>query len=255
MKSAYVFGAAVALSGVSGLIENANAGTITQAAFTFENFTAPTGASSSSIGAGPTAFAASGTGSAFGFHTGTSAYSTPGGNGSVKAYSSTNFAVNDYYQFTVPTTGIKDILVTFDQISSSTGPGTFILQYSADGSSFANVGGYTIPYLTYTVTLAGTGTNTATSGTSSSGFSSGTSNGAFSVSFDLSTITGLNNNASAAFRLVDSSTTSISGGTVAATGTDRVDNFVLSGNAVPEPASIAAVAATAAGLLARRRRA
>jgi hypothetical protein len=66
----------------------------------------------------------------------------------------------------------------------------------------------------------------------------------FTFSYDLSSITALDDDSSVVFRIVDDSTTSINGGTVATSGTDRIDNFVVSGtaDAVPEPSSMALTA-------------
>jgi hypothetical protein len=54
-------------------------------------------------------------------------------------------------------------------------------------------------------------------------------------------VTALNNASTVYFRLIDNSTTSASGGTVASTATDRIDNFTITATpqAVPEPASFA----------------
>ena len=82
-------------------------------------------------------------------------------------------------------------------------------------------------------------------------FATGSSNAAFNVSANLSTITGLNNTLDY-FRIAAASTG-------ASTGTDRVDNFLLTGTAsaaVPEPSTLAllSVAGTGAALAARRRK-
>ena len=266
-KSRYVFGAALAgaaFGGVPQMIQKAHAAPITAAGFSFEssytavsgtNSTGGTVASSTGASIGPL-LAESGAGSAYGVHAAaTTVYSVPAGNGSAHSLSSTAWAVGDYYQFSVPTGLIDNVVVSFDQISSSTGPSQFTLQYTTDGSHYSAFSGYTMSYNTYTFSTTNS-TTTSTTGTGSSGFSSGASNTALNYAFDLSGITGLNEDALAGFRIVDASTVSLSGGTVAATGTDRVDNFVVSGTAaagVPEPTTLSLVAVGAAGLLARRR--
>ena len=282
-KSRYVFGAALAgaaFGGVPQMIQRAHAAPITAGGFSFETsgqafFPTVSGTSTSTATqAGTTTkatltntttgystpttasigpfIAESGAGSAYGVHTSAStAYSRAAGNGSAIALSSTQWAAGDYYQFSVPTTLIDNVVVSFDQISSGTGPGQFTLQYST-GGAYSTVAGYTIPYITYSFSTTSAAT-TYTTGTGSSGFSSGTSNTALSFAFDLSSITGLNEDASASFRLVDANAVSLNGGTVGTSGTDRVDNFVVSGTAVPEPATVSLLALSAVGLMARRR--
>ena len=63
-----------------------------------------------------------GAGSATGSHAGAAVYSTPAGNGSSHSFSSNTWAVGDYYQYQVSTTGLDDISIQFDQTSSNTGP-------------------------------------------------------------------------------------------------------------------------------------
>src|ERR1700744_5961826 len=70
--------------------------------------------------AGPLA-AEIGTGSALGHHASAAAvYSTPAGNGSSHSFSSNNWSVGDYYQFSVSTLGDTDVSFSWDQTSSST---------------------------------------------------------------------------------------------------------------------------------------
>jgi hypothetical protein len=155
------------------------------------------------------------------------------------AYTSDHWAANDYWQFTLSTAGFSGLTVSWDAAGSSAGPKTFQLQYSTNGTTFTPINV--------------SGTNVSNTGT----YSVATSFTSYSV--DLSTISGLNNDATAAFRLVDLSPTvggSISGGNVGATGSDKLDNFtVTAAAAVPEPSTYfgAALALVAIGWMQRRR--
>lgn len=166
-----------------------------------------------------------GSGSALGSHVGATVYSSPSGNGSTHSFSSTLWAVGDYYQFQVSTLGFSGVTLSFDQTSSSTGPSQFKLSYSTDGSTFTD-------FTTYSPLINGA-PNTA--------WTPSTYNSVFTISDDLSAISALNNQATVFFRLVDNGTVSEggNGGVVATGGTDRVDNFVVSAAPVPEPASLA----------------
>jgi hypothetical protein len=238
-RSRYVFGAAlatVAVGGVAGIVERAHADVITS--FTFE--TSGLAISTSVTGAtyGPLV-AESGIGSAYGSHTAAgTVYSSPSGNGSLHSFSANVWAAGDYYQFNVPTSGFQNIIASFDQASSATGPHTFAFEYSLTGgqnaTDFSVVGTYTV------------GNSTGTTPTS---FAPGTSVAGFNRLFDLSSVTGLNDNSTALFRIVESDTTTATG------GTDRIDNVVISGTPLggtPEPASIALVGVAGALAFGRR---
>jgi hypothetical protein len=127
---------------------------------------------------------ATGSGNAGGVHASAStAWSTPAGNGSTDSFSSNNWAVGDYYQFSTSTASFTGISVSWDQTRSSTGPSQFKLAYSTDGTTFTDFGSpYTISAITW---------------------SSSTSVGTSSFAFDLSAITDLNNKATVYFRLID----------------------------------------------------
>jgi hypothetical protein len=161
----------------------------------------------------PTFTADSGSGTASGVHASAATdWTTPAGNGSANSFSVNTWAVNDYFQFQVSTIGLSDIVLSWDQAGSGTGPRDFQLQYSTDGVSFTTFTSYTVALSTW---------------------SAGTPMSGFTHSYDLSAITALNNDSDVFFRLVNNSTVSIGGGTVAAAGTDRVDNFLIA--TVPEP--------------------
>ena len=163
-----------------------------------------------------------GSGSALGSHAGAAVYSTPAGNGSSHSFSANTWAVGDYWEFDVSTLGFTGIQISFDQVSSATGPGLFGLFYSVNGGAYSQIGA------NYTV-LANASPNPVWNATTSSSIYT------FTPSLS-STGTALDNATTVSFRLVDQTTTSANGGTVATGGTDRVDNFVVS--TVPEPTSL-----------------
>jgi hypothetical protein len=151
------------------------------------------------------------------------AWSIPAGNGSTNSWSANTWALGDYYQFTVSTVGYSGITISYDQTGSATGPGSFALQYSTDGQNFTTSGGNNTLLV-----------STWTPGTVANGFT---------FNYDLSSVSALNGDATAYFRVVDEAATTggaINGGNVGTAGTDRIDNFIVSGVAsAPEPSSIA----------------
>jgi hypothetical protein len=162
-----------------------------------------------------------GSGSASGSHVGATVYSSPAGNGSSHSFSSTLWAVGDYYQFTVSTVGAQHIVVTFSQTSSGTGPGQFQFEYSTDGIHFTSFGS------PYTVLDNGLAPNPA--------WTSSSAAPVYNFTNDLSSVTAITNASTVYFRLVDSSTTSSSGGTVGTAGTSRVDNFTVTASTGTPP--------------------
>jgi hypothetical protein len=189
----------------------------TVALWTFESL-------SDTPGAGPHA-ADVGSGSALGNRPTSSLYSSPVGNGSANSFSSSGWAIGDYYQFTVSTIGFTDLALRWDQTSSNTGPRDFRLAYSTDGIAFTTAANYSV--------LANASPNQTWNAT--------TAIAAYTFTQSLAAIDLLENQALVYFRLIDNSTTSANGGTVAAGGTNRVDNFAVSATAaapVPLPAAV-----------------
>ena len=124
--------------------------------------------------------------------------------GTANANNGRNVTVN------LSTIGYASIMVSFATQGTATGFNSNQFQYSLDGVTFVNFGS---PYAPLTAF------------------------GTVPIVFDLSSIPGLNNNPNAAFRIVFNGATS-------ATGTNRIDNFVVEGSSttVPEPATFALVA-------------
>jgi hypothetical protein len=180
-----------------------------------------------------------GTGVALGSHaSGATVYDNPVGNGTSDSWSSNNWAIGDYYQFSVSTTGLMDVMFQWDQTSSNTGPRDFQVQYSTDGSLFTNFGA------AYQV-LA----NAAPNGP----WSSGTYRPIYTFLVDLSGVAALDNQANIYLRLTNTSTVSANGGTVATTGTDRVDTVKVSATEIPEPGTLALAAFGALAIFRRRK--
>lgn len=107
--------------------------------------------------------------------------------------------------FNVSTLGFSNIVVSFATQGTSTGFNSNQFQYSLDGNTFVNFG---------------------------SPFTPATAFGSVPLVFSLTGIAGLNDNPNAAFRIVFN-------GAASATGTNRLDNFVVEGtpSGVPEPTS------------------
>jgi hypothetical protein len=105
--------------------------------------------------------------------------------------------------FNVSTVGFANIVVSFATQGTSTGFNNNQFQYSLDGITFVDFGP---PY------------------------TPATAFGSVPLVFTLSSIAGLNDNINAAFRIVFN-------GASSATGTNRIDNFVVEGtpSGVPEP--------------------
>ena len=161
-----------------------------------------------------------GTSQASGFHANSTTYSSPTGAGSSESFSSQNWAQGDYYQFTTSTLGYDDVTVSFEAAGSSTGPKNFQIAYSLDGSSFTVLDDYIVPV------NGSPNTPWATS-------MSVTAIAHYAFSFDFSSTSALNDQSLVYFRLIDSGTTSINGGSVSSGGTSRVDDFTISASRIP----------------------
>ena len=120
----------------------------------------------------------------------------------------------------VSTLGFNNIVVSFATQGTSTGFNSNQFQYSLDGVTFINFGALYAPPLTFGL-----------------------------VTFDLSGISGLNDNPNAGFRIVFNGSTS-------ASGNNRIDNLVVEGRQittpVPEPTSILLLSLGVTGTLATR---
>ena len=200
----------------------ARAGTIAQ--WTFESSIPTTsGPISPEVG--------SGTGTSV--HAIPNSFSNPSGNGSAESWNSDSWAIGDYYQFQVSTAGLSNIGFAWDQTRSSAGPGqpspstnNFRLQFSTDGSSFTDVVDYLVQALTWNNTTPVT---------------------ASQFSQSLSTYPQLDNQSTVYFRLTAIQAAQNSG------GQSRVDNIIVTGAEIPEPATWLLLA-TACCIAARSRR-
>jgi hypothetical protein len=155
-------------------------------------------------------------------------WTTPAGNGSSDSFNSNEWTAADYYQFATSTTGFSGLEVLWDQTRSSTGPITFDLLWSTDGSTFS------VLLNDYTVLL-----NDAANG----GFWNATTPVPNYTFGPIALPAALDNQANVYFRLEAQV-----GGT-ALGGTNRVDNFIV--RQIPEPATLSLLALS---LLAIRRR-
>ncbi len=158
----------------------------------------------------------SGTGTAF--HASSSTvYSAPAGNGSLNSWSTNSWQVGDYYQFVADASGFTGVTIEWDQTGSGTGPRDFVLQYSSDGTNFTTFGSQ---YSLFSPAVS---------------WSSGTYNSSNHLT---ALVNDLDGAATAYFRIRDNSTTAFTGSNVLASGSNRVDNVVIQGSPVPEPATV-----------------
>jgi hypothetical protein len=198
------------------ILEPVNINPVTLAKWTFESATS-TGSGTTSPSYRPEEGLQTNTASASSVHSASATYSLPVGNGSAKSFSANKWAMNDYFQFSMNSSGYRSLRLKFDQTGSGTGPLQFKLAYSINGSTFIDYANYDIPQ---------------TNASSAIDWSATSSNSNSTLSFDLSSVVQLANKTNLVFRLVQSGTTSLTNGTVQPTGTSRVDNVEISGVAL-----------------------
>ena len=157
----------------------------------------------------------------------------PVGNGSAESLSSNGWNSGEAFRFNTSSTGYTDVKLSWSQTRSSTGPATFDLEYSTDGISFTTFTN------DYTVLQNGLVPNPS--------WSSGTPQPVYNFTADLSAVSALDNAPTLVFRLVSQVST-------AAGGTNRVDNFLVDGTIVPEPATLALAACGVLGIVFSNRR-
>jgi hypothetical protein len=136
-------------------------------------------------------------------------YTSPTGNGSLYSFSSNNWQPGDYYEIILPTTGWTNLTFSWDQARNAYGPSDFALQYSTDGMLFEEL-------LAYTVYLSAGPRATGTWWTST------TYNELYTTTFQLPEAA--SDQPALYLRLVD-----ISGAASLASGTNRIDNILVTG--------------------------
>lgn len=161
-----------------------------------------------------------------------STYTSPAGNGSQYAFSANNWSPNDYFQAKFSTLGFTDINLGWDQARSSTGPDEFRVLMSVDGgTSFTEL-------LAYTVLQSGGGGAPGT-------WSSTTYNPLYSYTLALGAAAENQSEVILRFQNFEAVAS-------AATGSNRIDNILVTQGPVPAPGALALLGL--AGLAARRRR-
>ena len=176
-----------------------------------------------------------GCGKLTGGHSTAATFTSPVGNGSSASLSSNTWSVGDYYEFTTGSKGFQDLVLKWDQTSSSTGPANFAVRYSLDGVAYTDFSPYTVS----DVSWSSTATSVASSRT-----------------VNLSSVPSLNNNPIFFLRLEMNGTARADGqpGSVASTGTSRIDNVSIEAEKIPVPGPLPLVGVAGAFGTARRLR-
>jgi MYXO-CTERM domain-containing protein len=158
-------------------------------------------------------------------------WSSPAGNGSPESFSANEWSSGDYWQFQTSSAGYQGISIGWDQTRSSTGPATFDLQYSTDGTNFITI---LDDYTVLENSVANGGNWNATTSFPNYVFA------------PVAGPAALDDQATIWFRL----SAQVAGSTTG--GTNRVDNIIIEGTAIPTPGALALLGLAA--LTARRRR-
>ena len=189
----------------------------------------PTAVAASTTGAGyfygaANSGALAGSGGLRGDHSNAlTAWTSPAGNGSTYALSANAWNVGDYYQISLNTIGYSGVSVAWEQTRSSTGPAGFEAVLSVDGgTTFSSLGLYTVNQVSWSATVPVT--------TSSFGYLASAADNSIGIIIRFKVVTA---------------------GTSTTTGTNRIDNIVVSG-VIPAPGAVALIGL--AGLVSRRRR-
>ncbi len=239
---------ALAAGVVMAMPGQSDAATISQ--WTFESATA----TANNVAVSPTYSPETGTGSLFGVHTNAgSGWSLPEGNGSLRSFQGTRWETGssaalmdengnyrNYFQFSTDASNYEGIQVSFDHGSQPTGPRDFVFQYSTDNVTYTTFASYSAP-------------SAAQSGAALPWETGAGVQDRFHFSFDLSSITSLNNDSSIYFRLSQSSLIAVNNGVIGGGAYSRLDNVTISGTPVPEPASLGLTAMLGTLFLRRRR--
>lgn len=176
--------------------------------------------------------------------TATGTVTTQIGNGTPSSLRSTGWSNGigtKYLQFQTSSLGFQDISLTFDIGASNTAPGDWKIQSSNDGTTFTDTGDLFVA----PAPVAG-GTNA---------WSASTYRSMYTFVFDLSDVPSLDNQASIYLRLVVNSNISANNGGANASsgGYIQIDDVLIEGDVVPEPAGVAALGVFAFALLCKRR--
>ncbi len=95
-------------------------------------------------------------GQANGFHASkATVWSNPVGNGSPESFSSNNWSIGDYYEFSTSTVGYDNIQFGWSITRSGTGPVEWVAQWSDDGIDFHDLFAFEVVQLSWTSNPAG----------------------------------------------------------------------------------------------------